>query len=124
MARILIVDDEPLISMLVENWLGELGHEVAGPVRSVAEGLAFVEQDPAIDGAILDVNLGKESSYPLATVLRERGVPVAFATGDGNIDAVEEFAGSLVLEKPFDFESVKTTMATLLGQGTDAKNDL
>ena len=71
MPRILVVDDEPLISMLVENWLDELGCEVVGPARSVADGLALAGGQ--LDGAILDVNLGGDTCYPLANALRARG---------------------------------------------------
>ncbi len=114
MACILIVDDEPLISMLLENWLAELGHEVAGPARSVADGLAVLGRGVPLDAAILDVNLGKEMSYPLAAALRVRGVPIAFATGDSKLDEAAGFGGALILEKPFDFEAVKATVESLL----------
>lgn len=89
MPRILVVDDEPLISMLVENWLGELGCEVVGPARTVADGLALA--DGQLDGAILDVNLAGGTCYPLANALRLRGVPLAFATGDAGLDAAQGF---------------------------------
>jgi DNA-binding response OmpR family regulator len=111
--RILVVDDEPLISMLVESWLNELGCEVLGPARSVKQGLALVES-AELDGAILDVNLGGETCYPLADVLRGRGVPLAFATGDGGLDEVHGFKDPILLHKPFDFEGVKSVLGKLL----------
>ena len=62
MPRILVVDDEPLISMLVEGWLTELGCEVVGPARSVEAGSSIVGS--ASSGrAILDVNLGGKNSF-------------------------------------------------------------
>jgi DNA-binding response OmpR family regulator len=112
--RILVVDDEPLISMLLENWLAELGCEVAGPARSVADGLVVTNSGVALDGAILDVNLDRENSFPLAQALRARGVPIVFATGDSSLNDASGFGGSLVLEKPFDFEAVKATVEALL----------
>ena len=112
MPRILVVDDEPLISMLVENWLDELGCEVAGPARTVEDGLALAGGQ--LDGAILDVNLGGDTCYPLANALRARGVPLAFATGDGAVDERQGFKDPLLLHKPFDFESVKSTIEALL----------
>lgn len=115
MPRILVVDDEPLISMLLENWLAELGCEVAGPARSVADGLIVTDSGIALDGAILDVNLDRENSFPLAEALRARGVPIAFATGDSRLDEESGFRDSLVLEKPYDFEAVKATVEALLG---------
>ena len=93
MPRILVVDDEPLISMLVENWLGELGCKVVGPARTVADGLALA--DGQLDGAILDVNLAGGTCYPLANALRLRGVPLAFATGDAGLDEAHSILGGL-----------------------------
>jgi CheY-like chemotaxis protein len=111
--RILVVDDEPLVSMLVENWLVELGCEVVGPARSVEQGLDFVGS-AELDGAILDVNLGGNNSYALAEALKRRGVPFAFATGDSMIDAESGFPDPILLSKPFDFEGVKTVLGRLL----------
>jgi CheY-like chemotaxis protein len=109
--RILVLDDEPLISMLVEDWLRELGCEVVGPARSVQEGLDFVGTAP-LDGAILDVHLGGQNCYSVANALKIKGVPFAFATGDGNVDA--GFVNPILLSKPFDFESVKAVLGKLL----------
>jgi DNA-binding response OmpR family regulator len=117
--RILVVDDEPLISMLVENWLGELGCEVVGPARTVADGLALA--DGQLDGAILDVNLAGGTCYPLANALRLRGVPLAFATGDAGLDAAQGFEDPILLPKPFVFENVKETLEALLKQSRKAR---
>jgi DNA-binding response OmpR family regulator len=111
--RILVVDDEPLISMLVEDWLNELGCEVVGPARCVADGLDLAER-AEIDAAILDVNLAGESSLSLANVLKLKGVPVAFATGDSGIDEDAGFADPILLNKPFVFEDVKAVIGKLL----------
>ncbi len=119
MPRILLVDDEPLISMLVEDWLAELGHEVVGPARSLQDGLALADSD-GLDGAILDLRLGDENSYPLANALRARGVPFAFATGDGGPNDEPGFETALLLAKPFDYEGVKSVLDQLLGQAPAA----
>ena len=113
MPRILVVDDEPLVSMLVENWLAELGCEVVGPARSVQQGLEFAG-NAELDGAILDVNLAGRNSYAVAETLRQRGVPFAFTTGEGAIDADSGFTDPILLSKPFDFEGVKTVLGKLL----------
>ena len=114
MPRILVVDDEPLISMMVEDWLDELGCEVVGPACSVDDGLALAGGQ--LDGAILDVNLGGDTCYPLANALRARGVPLAFATGDGGLDEGQGLQDPILLSKPFDFERVKAALAALLGK--------
>lgn len=114
MPRILLLDDEPLISMLVEDWLRELGCEVVGPARSVQEGLEFVGA-ASLDGAILDVNLGGQNCYSVANALKIKGIPFAFATGDGSVDG--DFANPILLPKPFDFDGVKAVLGKLLERG-------
>jgi DNA-binding response OmpR family regulator len=111
--RILVVDDEPLVSMLVENWLVELGCEVVGPARSVQQGLD-IAGSAELDGAILDVNLAGKNSYLVAETLERRGVPFAFTTGEDAIDAKSGFRDPILLSKPFDFEGVKTVLGKLL----------
>jgi DNA-binding response OmpR family regulator len=111
--RILLVDDEPLISMLVEGWLAELGCDVVGPARSVEEGLDLADGGQ-LDGAILDVNLAGENSYSVANALQEKGVPFAFATGDGGLDADSGFDDPILLAKPFNFDGVKAVLDQLL----------
>lgn len=115
MPRILVVDDEPLISMMVEGWLIELGCEVVGPAYSVEDALTFAESQ-GLDGAILDLKLGDQDCYPVANALRVRGVPFAFATGAGNVSDASGFENPLVLAKPFDFEGVKAVLGKMLGQ--------
>jgi CheY-like chemotaxis protein len=115
--RILVVDDEPLVSMLVENWLVELGCEVVGPARSVQQGLD-IAGSAELDGAILDVNLAGKNSYLVAETLKRRGVPFAFTTGEDAIDAESGFRDPILLSKPFDFEGVKTVLSKLLASTT------
>lgn len=79
--RILVVEDEPLIAMMVEDMLAELGAQVIGPAGSLAEALLLAEEQ--IDAALLDVNLEGERVYPVAERLTVRGVPFVFATGYG-----------------------------------------
>jgi CheY-like chemotaxis protein len=113
MARILIVEDEPLIAMMAGEWLEELGHVVVGPAHDLKSALELAEGD--LDGAILDVTLGRESSYPAADRLRERGVPFAFSTGHGPEGLDRERQAVLQLQKPFEFERFRTVVEALLG---------
>jgi len=115
MPRILVVDDEPLISMMVEDWLTELGYEVVGPACSVQDGLNLADSQP-LDGAILDLKLGDEYCYPLANALHARGVPLAFATGAGDVPEGSAFDNPLLLAKPFDFEGMKAILSKMLYQ--------
>ncbi|HZP08597.1 response regulator [Methyloceanibacter sp.] len=113
MPRILVLDDEPLISMLVEDWLTDLGCEVVGPVRSVAEGLRFAGEMP-LDGAILDVHLAGQNSFSVATELEKRGIPFAFATGDAGVAPEAGFKDPILLPKPFNFNGVKAVLDRML----------
>jgi DNA-binding response OmpR family regulator len=111
--RILVVDDEPLISMMMGDWLVELGCEVVGPAHSVKEGMDLAGRSD-LDGAILDLHLNGDKSYDVAMALRERGIPFAFATGDGGIDPSAGFSNPIVLAKPFDFDAVRIVVSKLL----------
>lgn len=113
MPRILVVDDEPLISLMVEGWLNELGCEVVGPAGSVQAGLDLIASRE-LDGAILDINLGGQDCYVVANTLRQRGVPFAFASGDSEVGAAKSFKDPIFLRKPFDFEGVKAVLGKLL----------
>ena len=116
MPRILVVEDETLIAMLVEDWLAELECNTAGPVGSAAEALALIEAGE-LDGAILDVSLDGHDSFAVADVLRARNVPFCFATGHGTGRIAERFKEAPTLTKPYDFERVRAAVATLLGGG-------
>ncbi len=111
--NILIVEDEPLIAMMLEDFLEVLDHKVAGNADTVAGALARVEQG-GIDAAILDLNLrGGEKSTPVAEALADRGVPFVFATGgtDDSVDA--RFRDRPVLQKPFTMDGVAKALASL-----------
>ncbi len=81
---ILIVEDEPLIAMMLEDFILSLGHEVSGSCDSVSSALKEIEKSE-FDLAILDVNLKGESVWPVASALREKGIPFVLATG-GHVD--------------------------------------
>jgi CheY-like chemotaxis protein len=113
MPKILILEDQPLIAILLQDWLTELGCETVGPAHSVKVALEIIP-GAVLDGAILDVSIGDENSYPVADELFRRGIPVAFSTGHGAGGLDSRFANALVLPKPFDFAAVKDVVATLL----------
>ena len=99
--RVVLVEDEPLVSMMMEDLLTDLGCEVA-VFGALAPALAWLSrQDEAPDGAVLDVNLGGQPIFPLADLLREKGAPFAFATGYGDAGLRDADKGSPVLQKPF-----------------------
>lgn len=100
MAKILIVEDEPLIALTLEDMLDELGYEVAGTVASLEEALSFVETN-APDGALLDVNLGRDRIDPVADALARKGCPFIFSTGEGGGALPAPHASRPYVAKPF-----------------------
>lgn len=110
--RILIVEDEPLVAMLIEDMMESLGFEVVGPALRFDEALGLVESE-ALDAAILDVNLGDRRSYPIAERLEAKGVPFAFATGYGSA-GIEWNGTAPVIRKPFERQAVRSALGNLL----------
>lgn len=100
MARILVVEDEILVAMLMEDTLADLGHEVLGPAMRLETALIAAENED-VDFAILDINLAGKQSFPVADKLAARGIPFMFASGYGAAGLVDPYRGSPVLQKPF-----------------------
>lgn len=106
---ILIVEDEPLIAMMLEDFLDSLGHKVVGTVESVRDAEAAVSKG-GFDVAILDVNLKGEHIWPVADRLADRGVPFILATG-GHIDPPpERHAAAPVLSKPYTIDAIEPAL--------------
>jgi DNA-binding response OmpR family regulator len=102
---ILIVEDEPLIAMMLEDFLDSLGHRIRNSCDSVQAALDAVEEG-GFDVAILDVNLKGENVWPVATRLRALNVPFVIATG-GHVDPPPpEFDNAPVIEKPYTIDRV------------------
>lgn len=109
MPCILVLDDEPLISALIGDWLAELQCETVGPADSVQGALDLIDAT-SLDGAIIDVSLRGEESYAVANALQIRGIPFAFATGYDHSGVATLFPNALVLPKPFSFDDVKAAI--------------
>ena len=98
--RVLVVEDEMMVSMLIEDMLTDLGCKVVGPAARLDEAMELA-RTTELDCAVLDVNLGGQPIFPLADLLRERGLPFAFATGYGDAGLRDVDHGAPVLQKPF-----------------------
>jgi CheY-like chemotaxis protein len=114
--RILVVEDEMMIAMLVEDMLLELGCAVVGPVHALAEALDLARSDPGLDAALLDVNLGGQSVFAVADALREKGVPAIFSTGYGDAGLRDVDRGAPVLQKPFRAGDLARALGEALGR--------
>jgi CheY-like chemotaxis protein len=113
MRRVLIVEDDVMIRMLIEDMLGDLGFAVAAEASKVHEALAAVDST-AFDVAILDVNLSGETTGPVAEALAARGTPFVFATGYGEHGLPDQFRDRPLLKKPFQIESLKRMLEAAL----------
>ena len=113
--RILVVEDEYLIRMLLEDMLVDLGYEVAAAVGTVAEA-SEAAANGQFDAAILDVNVDGKEIYPVADILAKRGVPFVFVSGYGEDSLAERYRGRPSLQKPFQAEQIQATLAALLAK--------
>lgn len=111
--RILLVEDEMLVAMLIEDMLSDLGCVVVGPISEVEEARAAVA-DKTLDAAILDLNLNGSPTFPVAEACRARGLPFLFATGYGADGVPEPFRGVSVLQKPFQDSDLARALTGLL----------
>jgi CheY-like chemotaxis protein len=106
--RVMIVEDEPLIGAAMEMLVEDLGGSVFGPFMNLRDGLAAAESGEVVNCALLDCNLAREMSWPIADALAARGVPFAFTSGKGAKDIEPRFAGRPVFTKPVDDSKLKT----------------
>ena len=120
--RVLIVEDEAMIAMLLQDMLEEMGCVVAATAASLDDALRAAASDP-LDLAILDVNLGGTETYPVADALRRRGVPYVFSTGytqnaivhNGMLDPGVDMIG-----KPFTQTEIARKLAQVLDRAAPA----
>ena len=111
--RLLVVEDEYLIRMLLEDMLDDLGYGIAAAVGTLSEARQ-IAADGDFSAAILDVNLDGQEIYPVADILAKRGLPFVFVTGYCERSLPEPYRGRPALQKPFQAEQLKTTLAGLL----------
>jgi CheY-like chemotaxis protein len=113
--RVLIVEDESLVAMLVEDMLVDAGFSVTQILSALPDALACVEAQPeSFDVAILDVNLGGAPIFPLAEALAEAGKPFVFATGYGAGSLPPAWRGRPTLQKPFNAHDAIEALHTVL----------
>jgi CheY-like chemotaxis protein len=111
---ILIVEDEPLIAMMLEDFLDSLGHTVVGTAETVDEAIARAEEG-GFDVAIVDVHLkGGQTVWPVADRLTEKGVPFVLATGGHIEPPPERHAAAPVLSKPYTIDAIDPVLKQAL----------
>ncbi|HEX4179525.1 MAG TPA: response regulator [Caulobacteraceae bacterium] len=112
--QVFVVEDELLVSAMLEDMLAEFGCIVAGVAATVSEALSTVKITGEIDAAILDVNLGGEKIFPVADVLTQRNVPVVFSTGYGAAEVSERYPQSQVLRKPYAADALAKVLTQIV----------
>jgi DNA-binding response OmpR family regulator len=108
--RILVVEDEAMISMLLEDMVLDCGGEIVGPAAKFDDALELARK-AEFGVAVLDLNLNGTLSYPIAEVIRERGIPVIFATGYGTDGLPGRFGDCPTLQKPFSQQDFAEAVA-------------
>src|ERR1700747_3338883 len=114
--RILVVEDELMIRMLLEDMLGELGYTVAAEAARIEEALEAAK-NADFDIAILYVNLNGQPISPVADALVARGMPFVFATGYGERGLPEPYRDRPMLKKPFQMDGLKEMLQNALAAG-------
>jgi CheY-like chemotaxis protein len=110
--RVLVVDDEVLITMLLGDMLEDLGCEVVGPALHLDAAVTMAREE-IFDWAILDISLEGAPSFPVAEVLRARGVPFVFASGYGAAATGSGFEDVPVMQKPFSMAQLSDALDAL-----------
>ena len=105
-SKVLVVEDDGLICLLLEDLLAELGCDVVGPANTAENAEAMAVGQP-VDFALLDVTLGGDTSYGTAELLRKRRIPFAFLTGHDSERIREDMRGAPVLRKPIDIDKLE-----------------
>jgi len=108
--RVLLVEDEMLVAMMMKDMLTDLGFSVVGPFSRIAEALPVASADD-LEAAVLDINLNGELVYPVAEALVKRGVPVVFVTGYGAESIDRRFVEVPVLQKPIERQVLESFFA-------------
>jgi DNA-binding NtrC family response regulator len=110
--KILVVEDEPLVALLVVDILQEAGCNVVGPAYNVSSALKLFETDSP-DAAVLDINLGNDqTSGPIADVLERAGVPFIYVTGYGTAALRTQDRHKPRVDKPFEKHNLLRTLST------------
>lgn len=120
--RVLLVEDEVIVSWLLEEMLEELGYTVVGPAARVSQALGMIAS-VAIDAAILDLNLDGEPGYAVADALLARGTPFVFSTGYNKDTLREGYRDIALLQKPYPISELTAALAKLLPARPTARSE-
>jgi CheY-like chemotaxis protein len=112
--RVLVVEDDSMVSLLLEDMLLELGCAVVGPAPDLDQATAMAQGHDGMDVAVLDVNLNGCPVFSVADILSRRGIPFVFATGSGAGGIPAEWRGHCSVQKPFSLEQLADAIGSAL----------
>lgn len=116
--RVLVVEDESLVAMLLATILEDMGCVPVGPAATVADGLTMVADPAPLDAALLDVNVAGHQVFPIAEALNARGVPFVFSTGYGENGLPDAWRGHPTVQKPFTEAAIRNALMRAMGVET------
>lgn len=108
--RVLIVEDEPLICMMLEDMLEILEADVVGVCATLAQAQEAIT-DGDFEGVLLDLKLGSQRTEDIAAQLHRDGIPFAVMTGD--IDGAAGLGAAMVVPKPYDIDQIEAALSAL-----------
>jgi len=117
--RLLVVEDEMLILLMIEDMLADLGYRSVASAATIEKALSLLETQD-FDAAMLDVNLSGSGSQPVSDALTARGIPFVFSTGNSISDMREGFRSRPVLKKPFSSDGLASVLGELFATDRDA----
>jgi CheY-like chemotaxis protein len=115
--RVLVVEDESLVAMLLETMLEDMGCTPVGPASTVDEGLKLASEE-RLDAALLDVNVAGTPVFAVAEALESRGIPLVFSTGYGEGGLPENWRGRPTVQKPFTEAVIRDALMKAMGVAT------
>lgn len=113
--KVLVVEDEAAVAMLIEDMLEDVGCEIVASIASLGQAMRIAPV-VAADLAMLDVNIAGELVFPVAHRLQEREIPILFSTGYGTAALPAKFGACQVLAKPFSQAELLAKIALTLGR--------
>ena len=113
--RVLVVEDEMMVLMMIEDMLADLGCESVTGAATVDQAVARIEAQ-TFDAAMLDMNLNGNKSHAVADALAARGVPFIFSSGYSGHDMRDGYRDRPMLKKPFRFEELAEILTRLLAR--------
>jgi DNA-binding response OmpR family regulator len=113
-AKILIVEDYYLFAKVVCDFVTDCGMRPIGPATMLDQAMVYGRQAP-LDGAILDIDLRGQLSFPVCSVLHQRGIPFLFLSGYSELSLVpQQFRVAPLVSKPFEDDEMRSAITTML----------